>query len=284
MSEREYVGGCDASPSDLRTFKYKPSEHTLAYPAPYEAGVTYDFPKQDQLKVGICTANDATQHARKALGMEFSADFQYLMQKKYYDKNWNEGSSILSSLKVGHSIGFLPVGLWTFTTNEDRKLPYTSYIRKLQAVSDADIERLKILAAPFRISAYAQITPLNRDTMAIAIAEGRAGVRSRYVIGSEWWRRPIEPLRAAKNPISGHAATDAKVKGDSFRVVNGWGDDWADKGTAYRLHSQYRPTEAWKVYYSSVPTHVQSDIEKLNSLRGTLLKLLQQLKNLTIKK
>jgi len=49
----------------------------------------------DQKNVGICTAISHIQNRNKANGKTYSADFQYLLQKKFYDMNWTEGSSFL---------------------------------------------------------------------------------------------------------------------------------------------------------------------------------------------
>lgn len=69
--------GAGESPYDLRTFAYVPSG------IPNKGGKRYSPSDiEDQHRVGICTAISTTQNARKALGTKFSADFQYLMQKK----------------------------------------------------------------------------------------------------------------------------------------------------------------------------------------------------------
>lgn len=266
---QEYSTGADSSPYDVRTFAYVPSG------IPISGGVRY-APEdiEDQHKVGICTAISTTQNARKALGKKFSADFQYLMQKKRQG-NWTEGSSLSTALWVAKNIGFLEEKDWTFTDENDRKLSYTKYIKKLQAVSDKDIEKLKVLASKNKILAYASVA-VDRDLMAQAINESEAGILTRYAVGNEWWRAPIEPLRPPKTIISGHAVTDSNYNGGSFRIANTWGTDWADKGTAYRLHSQYRPTECWIVHYNQLPEVVQKQLDSRTELQGKLLNLLQE--------
>lgn len=267
---KTYATGAEESPYDVRTFAYVPSG------IPVSGGVRY-APKdiEDQHKVGICTAIATTQNARKALGKKFSADFQYLMQKKRQG-NWDEGSSLSTALWVAKNIGFLPEVYWTFTTEEDRKLPYAKYIKKLQAVPDSEIERLKMYAAKYKILAYSSV-PIDRDMMAQAINESKAGVLTRYALGNEWWKAPIEPLRPPKVFISGHAVTDSNYNGTSFRIANQWGTDWADKGTAYRLHRDYKPTECWLVHYDIVPEVVQKQLDSRTELQGKLLNALQEL-------
>lgn len=265
---REYATGADESPYDIRTFAYTPSG------VPKKGGTRYE-PKdiQDQHKVGICTAISTTQNATKALGVRFSADFQYLMQK-IQDGNWNEGSSLSSALKVAQKIGFLPEKYWTFTDENDRKLSYDKYIDKLKRVPPAQIEKLKVYAAPNRITAYASV-PVDRDLMAQAILESDAGILTRYSLGNEWWKAPIQPLRPPKVFISGHAVTDSNYDGGSFRIANSWGTDWADQGTAYRLHDSYRPTEAWIVHYGKAPAVVEKQLESRKKVLGQILNKLQ---------
>lgn len=267
----KYATGANESPYDIRTFAYVPSG------IPKAGGKRY-LPKdiEHQHKVGICTAISTTQNARKALGKKFSAEFQYLMQKKFFDKNWNEGSSLSSALKVAQKIGFLPEVYWTFTTEADRFLSYDKYIKKLQAVSDADIERLRLYAAKYKITAYASV-PVDRDMMAQAINESDAGLLTRYAIGNEWWTGKVEPLRAPKVVVSGHAVTDSNYDGDSFRVANQWGTDWADKGTAYRIHKDYRPTEAWIVHYGKAPEVVEKQLADRKKILGSILNGLQEI-------
>jgi hypothetical protein len=268
-----YATGAEESPFDIRTFAYVPSGVIR------KGGVKYS-PEDinDQHKVGICTAISMTTNAQKALGKRFSAEFQYLMQKKL-SGNWDEGSSLSTALKVAKNIGLLPEEHWTFTTEADRKLPYAKYIKKLQAVSESDIQRLKTLAAPYKILAYAKV-PTEPQFMAQAILESKSGILTRYSLGKEWWTAPIEPLRPPKEIISGHAVTDSNYDGASFRIANSWGTDWADNGTAYRLHSQYRPTEAWLPHYADVPDIVKEQLDARQSKLAKIADLLQQVVSL----
>ncbi len=273
--EREYGTGALESPYDVRTFAYAPTG------VPRKGGTRY-LPEdiEDQHKVGICTAISTTQNARKALGKKFSADFQYLLQK-LTEGNWNEGSSLSTALKVAHKIGFLPAEHWTYTTEDDRKLSYSAYIRKLKAVPASEIERLKALCVPYRIEAYSKV-PVDPILMASAINESEAGVLTRYAIDQNWWRGQIEPLRApsGNSEITGHAVTDSNYDNTSFRIANTWGTDWADNGTAYRLHASYKPTECWLVHYTHVPEVVKEQLESREKIMGKILNLLQELINI----
>jgi len=267
-----YATGARPSPFDVRTFTYKPSK------AAKKGGARWrpeDI--EDQHKVGICTAISMTMNARKARGIRYSADFQYLLQKKFVDKDWVEGSSALAALTVAQKYGLLPEEEWLFTKEADRMKSYTSYIRKLQAVPDSEIERLLAIAAQHKIRAYAKV-PVSRDHLAEATDEAEAGLIVRFDLGDHWWTDPIEPLRSNRVTISGHLVNDTNYDGGSRRIANSWGADWADRGTAYYLLDQYRPTEAWIPYYGEVaPVHVEQQLAQRKALLGQLLDLVQRL-------
>jgi len=264
-----YSTGANKSPFDLRTFTYVPDKANIVGGTKWEPASI-----EDQKRVGICTGISASMRARKHFGIDFSDDFQYLMQKRS-ENNWDEGSSISSALNIGKNVGFLPQSEWTFTTLEDRNLPYAQYIEKLKAVPESEIIRLSAIASKYKIKAYASI-PVTRDNIANAIDE-QGALPSRFVIGEEWWTAPIEPLRPPKTVISGHAINITNYNGDSMRLANSWGIDWADKGTAYFLFSQYRPTEAWGVWFSDVPQVIIEQIESRATIVGKILDLLQQI-------
>lgn len=271
-----YATGAEPSAIDLRDFTYRPDKAALT--APQKGGERYlaeDI--EDQSRVGICTAISLTMNARKALGKKFSADFQYLLQKKYYDKNWNEGSSARSALHTAYTYGFLPEEEWKHTTQADRKLTYSKYIAKIKAIPEAEIARLIAIAAKHKyLSGYAQV-PVERDKMFSAIDESQAGVIVRYDVGREWYTAPIEPLRKPISVISGHLITMSNYDGMSYRLANSWGDDWADKGTAFSNLRSYKPTEAWIPYYASLPPAIEDQKKQLESLYGQLITLLQKL-------
>lgn len=266
-----YSLGAEKSPYDIRTFAYVPSGKV-------SGGARY-LPEdiEDQSRVGICTAISLTQQACKATNIKYSADFQYLLQKKEIDKNWKEGSSISSALKVAKNFGLLPeFDFKKWITQADRNLPYSYYIKKLQAIPEEEIARLKLLASEHKIKAYASI-PIDRDLLANAIEESDGGILTRFVVGEEWWTKPIEPLRKPKEVISGHAIIQSNYNGRSFRVANTWGTDWADKGTAYYLLNDYAPTEAWIVYYNETTPVIDYKLEQRKALMGQVIDLLQKL-------
>lgn len=277
MEPRIYSFGADPSPIDIRDFDYIPDRARIEEARANQKGGTRYNPEdiEDQHSVGICTAISLTQNARKALGKRFSADFQYLLQKKYFDKNWNEGSSARAALHCAYTYGMLPEEEWTHTTIDDRKLSYSKYIAKLKAVPQAEIDRLIAIANSYKLAGYAPV-PVNRDKMADATDESRAGLIVRFVVGREWYTAPIEPIRRAMTPISGHLITDSNYDGNSRRVANTWGTDWADKGTAYYNMLTNKPTEAWIPYYNELPEPMQEQKEQLHSVAGELIALLQK--------
>ena len=270
----KYSTGGDKSKYDARTFSYLPTT------ANNKGGTRY-APKfiDNQHRVGICTSISLTQNAHNATGVEYSPDFQYLIQKKYIDGNWTEGSSALSACKAAHKYGMVKYkDFKNFIDEDDRKLTYRQYIKKLQAISDEDIE--KLLENAVKIEGYAK-TPVNRNILANAINNNESGLLTRFVIGNEWYRKPYEPLLPAKNPISGHLVNLTNYVGNSFRIANSWGTDWADKGTAYFMLQDNTPTEAYAVFYKKIPKEVNKK-ETLNKVIkiSQIMKLIDLLKRL----
>lgn len=264
--EKYYVPATGAHEShyDSRTFRH---DTTLATPTPSSGG--YDYGPSDiehQHIVGICTAISLVQNAAKAKGRKYSADFQYLLQKKYYDLNWNEGSSIFNALRVGKNYGFLPVELFTRVTEQDRYLPYTQYVAKLQAIPEAEIQRLIGLCVD-KLSGYAQLST-DPDSLAKGILASKSGILCRYVVGKEWWTAKdgrvswdtadIDPMRPAQVPVSGHAIGATKFEfsvTQNVTFANTWGIFWNDqnKGNCHIIQSDYAPSEAWIPYYDVTP-------------------------------
>lgn len=241
--------GANHSAQDPRTFT-----HPVEATAPIvSAGVSY-LPEdiEHQHNVGICTAISTVQNAQKALQKHFSPDFAYMLQKKYVDLNWNEGSSIFVALKVAKNYGFLARELFPIT-EEDRKLPYPQYIAKLQAIPDVEVQRLIGLCTD-KLAAYASV-PVDRTSIAKAIQDSKAGILMRFDVGSEWWvpswkTVDINPLKAPVNPVSGHAIGAPLITGNDIELCNTWGIQWNKQGSGDTLFDSYKPTEAWIPYYT----------------------------------
>jgi hypothetical protein len=100
---------------DPRTVKHE--DVSMAGEPLITGGITYDPSEiEHQHRVGICTAISRVQMRQKQTGKKYSPEFQYLLQKRFIDLKWEEGSSVLSAMKVAKIYGFLPIELWTYTT------------------------------------------------------------------------------------------------------------------------------------------------------------------------
>ena len=263
MEYYERIGhGANPSEEDPRTVKH---EDLVMGTAPLiKGGITY-VPSdiEHQHLVGICTAISLIQNREKANGKKYSPEFQYLLQKKYYDNNWYEGSAILYALKVATKYGLLPAELWTYTTEQDRYLPYNQYIAKLQAVSDADISRLITLCID-KIPGYAMVDVTDPQAIARAINESEAGILCRYDCGNTWWTSKsgvnswapadIDPLRKPVPATSGHAISTCffdYTAGYMLTHPNTWGILWDMLGQGHTNWSNYPMAEAWVILRSA---------------------------------
>ena len=285
--------GAIESKKDKRTVNHSQMT-TMATTLPISGGVHY-LPAdiEMQSKVGICTAISLTQNAEKALGKKFSADFQYLLQKKYYDGNWMEGSSILNALKVGTKYGFLPEELWTFTTQADRDLPYPQYMAKLQAVSDADIQKL-LLQCTDKLTGYAQLGT-DPQSLSQGINSSRSGILCMYIVGSEWWTAPdgriswspadINPLRkyTQETVVSGHSIIGSYYDYSSYndvKLANTWSVAWNVSGIGDVDVKNYPPREAWIPYYQLTPAQtlqLQNNLKQQISILQQIITILKEL-------
>ena len=253
--------GANPSINDKRTVKS--STLALVSLPLIKGGVDY-LPEdiENQHAVGICTAISFIQNREKANGRKYSPDFQYLLQKKYYDFNWIEGSSVMTALKVGKRYGLLPIEHFPYVTVEDRKLTYSQYIAKLQAIPEQEIQRLLTLCVD-KIEGYAYVNPNDPQEIAKAINNSTAGVLCRYEVGSEWWTNPVCPLRPPKQIISGHAVIDSKFDYTSltFNVIaNTWGQYWGTNGSCKVNLDNYPPTEVWVILNQPPIAYFDTDL------------------------
>ncbi len=247
--------GANHSSTDVRTFQHP----TMAMPLPASGGYVYvSSDIEHQHRVGICTAISLVQNAQKVFGKKYSADFNYLLQKKFFDNNWDEGSSIFNALKAGKTYGFLPREL--FPLGEIDRTDYASYIAKLQAIPDSEITRLIALCSD-KVTAYAQVDISTLESVQRAILDSEAGILSRYEVGNEWFTpswlpQDINPLKPPAAVIGGHAIIDASFSTNLIRKANTWGDTWDLVGCGDSDFTNYRMTEAWIPYYNFVPAPV----------------------------
>lgn len=250
--------GAHESPHDDRTFQYG---DLVTATAPLVKGGKKYIPAdiEHQHKEGICTAISLVQHRQKVNGKRYSPEFQYLLQKKYYDGNWYEGSSIFNALRVGKTFGFLPASEWTHTTEDDRYLPYSQYIAKLQAVSDTEVQRLLLLCVD-KLTGYASIDTTDAQAIAKAIDNSEGGIICMYECGDTWWTgitgntswnpTDINPLRKPNPSTSGHAIIMSEfdyTNGKNQNLANTWGVTWNKQGQADINHTNYPMREAWTI-------------------------------------
>ena len=268
-NENKRAFGAQPSPHDQRTIV-----HAVTAVAPLVTGGIIYTPEDhlNQWYVGICTAIAVVQNRRKLKAREYSWDFQYLLQKKYYDQGWYEGSSIFSSLKIARAYGFLPAELWTHTTIEDLKLPYAEYIEKLKAIPDSEIERLIGLCVD-KIPGYAAVDVNDPQALAKAINDSEVGILCRYEVGAEWYA-PSDPLKPPVQRIGAHAIGMTYfnyVVNVDQKLANTWGG-WNGDGNANVDWNTYKPSEAW-VILKETPIILHPTLRK--GSKGDAVKLLQ---------
>lgn len=284
MKGYELKGGFE-SPKDKRTVSHR---YDMAEPL-VKGGFKYGTNEiEHQHKVGICTAISTVQNREKANGKKYSPDFQYLLQKKFYDYGWFEGSSLLSALKVGKKFGFLPASEWTHTTEKDRLLPYETYQNKLKGISDTEIDRLLTLCVD-KIAGYASVDITNPQAIASAIDGSEAGILCRYDCGSTWWvpsweAKDINPLRRPKPATSGHAICMSEfdyTNGYMQILANTWGVLWCNLGCADINWSNYPMTEAWVILrYDPITKYVFTKTLKYGIIGTDVIELQKKLKTL----
>ena len=261
------------SPKDKRTVQHS-SLTQISQPL-VSGGVEYlasDI--ENQAKVGICTAISLVQNQQKANGKKYSADFQYLLQKKFYDLNWIEGSCVLNALKVAKNYGFLPAELWTWTTQADRNLTYAQYITKLQTIPDTEVHRLLALCVD-KIPGYAQITnPADAHAMASAIQDSKSGILCRVECGTTWWtsiygryswaEKDLDPLRYPNPSTGGHAIGLSNFDfnmNNQLTTPNTWSPLWCRNGSADLILDNYPITEAWVITQNPIIQKFNTDLK-----------------------
>jgi hypothetical protein len=286
--ENKKAFGCIPSEYDPRTVKHEDVSEASAFPLVKGGFTVLPSDITDQYTVGICTAISHIQNRQRANHKLYSADFQYLLQKAFYDGNWDEGSSILSSLKVGVKYGYLPAELWTHTTLADRELPYSQYVAKLKAINGAEVNRLIALCVD-KIPGYASVA-LDPQSIATAIIGSQAGVLCRFSCGESWytgkngqisWQpKDIDPIQPSILDTDGHAidnfAFDFTTNLD-FRFDNTWGTSWDIEGTCNIFFDEYPASEVWTILLST-PVVNQYPTIKMGAT-GTVVKTLQTLLN-----
>ena len=271
--EKYFGTGAHPSPRDYRNIKHRKA--TMGGVPALTGGIHYDPTKDidNQRRVGICTAISLTQNAEKFAGKKYSPDFQYLLQKKYYDGNWDEGSSPFNALKTGFKYGFLPLELFPYIKESDRDLSYADYILKLQAIPDTEIARLLALCEK-PLLGYTQVDVSSAENIAQAILDSATGIICRYDTGHEWYSKPdgtiswktedIDPITPYAPPEGGHAIGASFFDFTSNKTLehpNTWGGSptpiwqfaWDMSGICTINWDKYKMTEAWVPHYLVAP-------------------------------
>lgn len=270
--------GAYPSQYDTRTFIHDTDVAFSGVPIVGKGGIIYE-PRDIgmQAKVGICTAISVVQNAEKYHGKNYSPDFHWLLQKTLVDHNWYEGSQIINSLKVGKNFGFLPIELWTYTTQSDRQ-NYDKYTAKLKAIPQSEIDRLKSLCVN-KLVGYAS---LKTDPQSIAqgILDSKCGLITMLQSGSTWWTRKdgvnswrsvdIDPIRRPTESLSGHAIIASYFDYSVTNMVtfaNTWSTDWNDTnfGNCHIDLNIQRLYEAWIPYYEEIPLLTQTQLDDLQN-------------------
>lgn len=249
---QEFSFGANHSEQDPRTYRHE--ELTLLGSPLTTGGITY-LPEhiEHQHTVGICTAISMVQLRERATGKKYSPDFQYLLQKKFYDKNWDEGSAIFYACKVAKNYGFLPIELSPIT-EADRQGGYQQYINKLKLITDEEVNRLIGLCVD-KIPAYASVNVSDPQSIAKAIIESEAGILCRYDVDENWYSpswlpKDIDPIKKPDIATSGHAiiASSFDYTNDTrFVQPNTWGTNWCNEGQCHIVWDNYKMTEAWTI-------------------------------------
>ena len=265
MNDLEFKTSAIESYNDPRTVIHDVMVSPYVYT---KGGSKYTF-HEHQHKVGICTAISNVQYAEKVTGKKYSPDFQYLLQKKYIDQNWIEGSSLLSALKAAKRYGYLPLDKFTYITENDRYLSYDEYITKLRSITDIEIQQLLTMCEK-PLTGYAQVDISSKESIASAIdsSKDKSGIICMYYVGKEWWTAPdgivtwdparINPIPAPAVVTGGHAIIMSQydyTQNSSQTLSNTWGNTWCLYGDANVNFDNYKMREAWIPYFDSSITN-----------------------------
>lgn len=271
MKQENYlIHGADVSETDSRTVK---EQITLLD----KVSALFTFPKEggrkikpecilDQNYVGICTAISNVQGVYDRTGMLYSDDFQYGLQKKYFDGAWYEGSSVFNSMRASMKYGYLRKEIFDTYFKRDPNENYTSYATRLQTVFANEQLIAKLLTqCEFPLLGYKQITDLSLTSLATAISDVDNIVIVRATCGKSWFYKTIagimyncwngesiepieEPVGSPTFPITGHAFTFPMFTKMGLLLANTWSKLWCGDGHAY---IDYFPTEAYKMYFKN---------------------------------
>lgn len=264
-------GGAFPSPHDPRNYIHENSYDKVTLIEPVKEILYKNTDILHQRKIGKCTASAIIQLVNKKHKKKFSDDFQYLLQKKFYDKNWEEGSSLAAGCFIGKNYGFLPIDNFPSITDAEPGITYPQYVEKLKQITDEEINRLIAISKKYRLKGYAVVDESSKEAVAKALSDSEVGLYCRYEVTPDWYTDEkgivtwdfarISPLRNNGRVLSGHAigatgynyTTPDRV----YRLTNTWGATYGDTGSVYANHSVVAMKEARILYFDSVPENVQ---------------------------
>lgn len=272
MQDFEFKHGADTTIEDERNWKHETINAPLL-PIKGECKLGRYKPSDIlmQNKIGKCTAICITQQAQKKYGKKYSSDFQYLLQKKFYDTAWYEGSSGQAALWVANKYGFLPYEFMPDLNDANPSISYSEYIEKLQAYTDEQINDL-ISKCENKIGGYAQVNVNDKNALAQAILDSDTGLYTTVTVTEDWYKNSkgngdwsydgLCPLSKNYPVAGGHAITIDTydfTQYSQFSWANTWSGVWcwrnnyqADGGVAVSNYTTVKPNQAWIVYWDKV--------------------------------
>lgn len=280
-----------------------PRNHTddsLALGLPYPATFKVDWgivPIRMQFKIGKCVAEAVTRYVEKlyyrktGTYVALSDDFLYMITKKYFDGNTDEGTSFLNVLKAAQKYGICRFD--TFNLNVNADTIYSDYISNINNISETAIDE----AANYRIGQYLSI-PLDMSIIQSAIYK-YDGIVGRFLVGNEWWTDDQGNvtwdgtklnLTNPKVPESGHGVdldgynsliVAPKIQGD---IANSWSKDWGLFGYEPFVFDDYMPTEVWAITLNPVPTTPDTSAVISSSVVLKLIAILKKFSNTWLNK
>lgn len=281
MNEEKYlIHGAFESPEDPRTIKQRLTigDRVTAMFSFLTEGGRKMKPSSilDQYRVGICTAISHVQIIYDRIGKRYSEHFLYGLQKKFFDANWIEGSSLFHSLKAGKKYGYLPKEIFDRYFQVDPNEEYSMYVNRLRQIMDNDDLVNKLLAqCEHPLQGYEK---LENTWAAIltAIADTQNGVYARFICGSSWFYKVVngirrtcwegetiepiqEPVGTPTFPITGHAVSLPYFAKDGLYLANTWSSNWCADGHA---RIDYYPTEVYKLYFKNFPSQLTLPVKK----------------------
>lgn len=277
INKNYLIHGADESPKDSRTIK-EPKTSILAYFTFAKDGGKPIKPEciLDQNRVGICTSISNVQLVFDRTGKRYSEDFQYLIQKLYYDKSWHEGSSVFHSIKASYDLGYLPKEIFDKYFTRDTNESYAVYIERLKAIAYNEKLMQELLAQCEKVMQGYTNIGVSLPAIAQAIDDTENGVLVRFTCGWSWFYKVINglvktcwdgeliepitaPIATPTFPITGHAVSLPFYKTSALYLGNTWSKFWCADGHA---KVDYMPTEAYKVYFKNFDDTLKLPIKK----------------------